>query len=524
MMEGLQDVKTLGEWLELDGMTQNDEIAIEFEGEQISYRELTRRARAVANGLIAMGIRADDRVAIFLKNSPEYVELLLGCSIIGAAPVGVNWRLAPPEVAYVINDSQAKVLFCGSDFADLIQGIRADLKQVTEVFATGFERAEWPYYTEWRDRQDASLPNLKSKPEDTALQLYTSGTTGHPKGACLTHANFLYISSNLEKNEWFDWTSQEVNLVCMPMFHIAGTNWILLGLLAGCRNIILRDVDPGAILELIEESRVTTAIFVPAVIMFLMQHPRCAETDFSSFRQLTYGASPIPEELLKQAMARFECDFVQVYGLTETCGLTTNMRPEAHRQGGSRLRSCGTANTTVEVQVQDDEGKEVPHGEIGEIVTRSPAVMSGYWNLPEETAKAFRNGWFRTGDAGYRDEEGYFYIHDRIKDMIISGGENIYPAEIESALFAHPEIADVAVFGIPDEKWGEAVHTVIVMKPDTAPISLEDLQTYARAQLAGYKIPRSMETIDVLPRNPSGKILRRLLREKYWQGTQRQVN
>ena len=517
-------IETMADWLNHPAVCDNPNPALQYQDQIVSYGELASRTRRVANALSGLGVKAGDRVAILDKNSHRYLETMLACSLIGAAPVGVNWRLAPPEVAYIIKDTLAPVVLCGEEFAGLIENIRGELTEVRHLIATDFAREGWHSYDDWRDAASDERPAYSCRPEDTILQLYTSGTTGHPKGAELTHANFLSTLHSMQQDGWMDWEASDINLICMPMFHIAGSNWALVGLLAGCRNIILRDIDPTAILQLIESEKVSRVLFVPAVILFLMHHPNISSTDLSSVRQIAYGASPIPEDLLKSAMAAFQCDFIQLYGLTETSGYTTHMSADVHRQGGDKLRSCGKANSNVEVQIQDEQGRALPVGEIGEIVTRAGSVMKGYWNLPEQTASTFRNGWFRTGDAGYLDEEGFVFIHDRIKDMIVSGGENIYPAEIESALFAHPDIADVAVFGIPDDKWGETVHACLVKAEGSDEIALEDLQTFARERLAGYKIPRSMEYVDTLPRNPSGKILRRLLREKYWQGKERQVN
>lgn len=514
------------DWLRHKQVARSDSTALEFDTERVSYAQLVKRSCQVANGLIAAGVAHGDRVAVMDKNSHRYLELLLGCSLAGAVPVGVNWRLAPPEVTYIINDANAPVLFCGLAFAELIAGIRDDLPAVHTLIATDFDHAQWAGYEQWRDRQSTDYPSVQVSPDDTMIQLYTSGTTGHPKGAELTHKNLLDSLDAVDaaNGGWYDWQQTDVNMVCMPMFHIAGVNWALLGLLTGARNLILADVDLDLILTLIEREGVSRVLFVPAVILFLMQYPATQQTNFASLKQVTYGASPIPEELLKQAMAVFGCDLIQIYGLTETSGATSHMSAEDHRRGGDRLRSCGRANPGVEVQIRDDNDKPLPQGEIGEIVTRGRGIMKGYWNAAEKTAEAFRNGWFHTGDAGYFDADGYLYIHDRIKDMIISGGENIYPAEVESALFSHPDIADVAVIGIPDQKWGETVHAVIVPAPGKTPPDLTAVQTFSRPLLAGYKVPRSVEVADALPRNPSGKILRRQLREKYWQGKTRSVN
>jgi acyl-CoA synthetase (AMP-forming)/AMP-acid ligase II len=346
--------------------------------------------------------------------------------------------------------------------------------------------------------------------------MYTSGTTGRPKGVETTHRNFhtLEVAGSAVGPAWHP---GDVSLVCMPLFHIAGAGWALLGLYNGCRNIILPDVVPADILRLIESERVTKTLFVPAVILFLLQEPACATTDFGSLELIEYGASPIAQDVLRRAIEAFGCRFLQLYGLTETTGAVTWLPPEDHDpERGARMASCGKPWGDVELRIVDPAGAALPAGEVGEIVCRTAQVMAGYWNRPEATAAAIRDGWFHTGDAGSVDADGYVYIHDRIKDMIISGGENVYPAEVESALFEHPAIADIAVIGVPDPTWGEVPKAVAVLAPG-AHLSLGELQAFARERLAGYKVPKSLEIVDTLPRNPSGKVLKRVLRERFGQ-------
>jgi acyl-CoA synthetase (AMP-forming)/AMP-acid ligase II len=286
----------------------------------------------------------------------------------------------------------------------------------------------------------------------------------------------------------------------------------------------MRDADPGAILRLIPEYHITKTFMVPALLLFLLQHPQCRGTDFSSLELIVYGASPAPVELVRNALKVFGCGLAQVYGLTETTGAITYLPPEDHDETvPDRLKSCGKAMNGIDIRVVNAAGKEVATGEVGEIITRSPQNMLGYWNQPEATRRAIRRDWFYTGDAGYLDQDGYIYIYDRVKDMIISGGENIYPAEVESALFGHPAIADVAVIGVPDDKWGEAVKAIVVKKPTTQ-ITPEELIAFARERIAAYKVPRSIDFVDTLPRTPTGKILKRELRKPFWVGQDRQVH
>jgi acyl-CoA synthetase (AMP-forming)/AMP-acid ligase II len=515
-------VDTLADIARHHARVRPDRIALTFEGRGTTFADLDRRASRVANGLRADGLEPGARIALLDKNSDAFFEILFGAAKAGMVLVAVNWRLAPPEVAYVVNDARAEILFVGRDFFRLVEKIRDELTTVQTVVALDAEHASWEPYAAWRDRRPEADPGLPLDPDDTAIQMYTSGTTGHPKGAELTHANLLALLPAATR-ELGTWDDADVSLVAMPLFHIAGSGWALVGLYAGARNVVLREVAPAEILRAIPAERVTKALFVPAVMLFLLQTPGSETTDFASLRLIVYGASPIPLDLLRRALQVFRCDFAQVYGLTETTGAVTYLGPEEHQlEGAPRMRSCGRPLPTAEIRVVDPEGRDCPPGEVGEIVVRSRQVMKGYWRRPRETAGAIRDGWFHSGDAGYFDEDGYLYVHDRLKDMIVSGGENVYPAEVESALFGHPAVADVAVIGVPDDRWGEAVMALVVRKPGTA-VTAEALVAHARLHIAGYKVPKSVAFVDALPRNPTGKLLKRELRAPYWAGRDRPI-
>jgi len=317
-----------------------------------------------------------------------------------------------------------------------------------------------------------------------------------------------------------------VSLVVMPLFHIAGGGWAFAGIYSGCHSVMLREVDPAEILAVMPKHGVTTTIFVPAVLQFLLQMPNIGDVDFSALESILYGASPISEDVLRRAMSAFGCKFTQAYGLTETTGAIVALPPEDHDPDNrpELLRSAGKPYGWVELRIVDPEGVDAPDGEVGEIWTRSGQNMKGYWNLPEATAEVItQDGWLRTGDAGYL-KDGYLYLHDRVKDMIVSGGENVYPAEIENVLMSHPEVADVAVVGVPDEKWGESVKAIVV-RAEGSKMSEAGVIEFARASLAGYKCPKSVDFVaGPLPRNPSGKLLKRVLREPYWQGQSRRIH
>jgi long-chain acyl-CoA synthetase len=341
----------------------------------------------------------------------------------------------------------------------------------------------------------------------------------------LTNDNFF--KGVIKVTDMWRFDPASVNLAAMPMFHIAGSGWSMVGMYHGAQTVLLRDVDPARILEVIPEFGITNAFMVPAVIQFLLMTPGVDQTDFSTLRAIAYGASPITDAVLTKGMATFGCEFIQLYGLTETTGAITQLDGADHDPVNrpSLLRSCGKPYPWVEVRIVDPEsGTDKPTGEVGELWTRSPQNMKGYWNNPNATAATVDDdGWLRTGDAGFYDADGYLFLHDRVKDMIVSGGENIYPAEIENVLAKHPAVADVAVIGVPDERWGEAVKAIVV-KAEGADPSEQELISFTREYLAGYKLPKSVDFADVLPRNPSGKLLKRELREPYWEGTGRRVN
>jgi fatty-acyl-CoA synthase len=394
------------------------------------------------------------------------------------------------------------------------------------IVATEGDVAGWQSYPIWRDTQNSDDPEVEIGRQEVAVQLYTSGTTGKPKGAMLSHSNLLNLLENGDgaDAEWNRWTEDDVSLVTMPVFHIGGTGWGLLGLYHGAKGVIAREFDPTRALDFIEQDKITKLFLVPAAMQFVVRQPRARDVDFSRLKYILYGASPIPAALLTECMEVFGCGFVQVYGMTETTGSIVALPPEDHVIGLERMRSAGKALPGVELAILDEDGKQLPFREVGEIATRSGSNMVGYWNMPEATAMTInRDGWLRTGDAGYIDKDGYLYVQDRIKDMIISGGENIYPAEVENAICDHPDVAEAAVIGVPDDTWGEAVKAIVALRSGKQ-TTAADIISFTRAQIAVFKTPRTVDFIDALPRNASGKILRRQLRDPYWVERERKVN
>jgi len=522
----LSAVETLGDLVRLHAALRAGKEALWYEGRSTSYGEFDRFANQVANGLLAEGLGVGSRVGFMDKNSDEFYQVVFGCAKANTVSVGINWRLAPPEVAYILNDSKAEVLFVGPEFQALAERIRADVPSLKRIIAMGGGHAEWPSFTDWRDAQGEADPGIPVATDDVAIQMYTSGTTGHPKGVQLQHRCFfdLWRHAPAPDMAFNEWTEADVNLVAMPSFHIGGVGWGILGIRPGARNIIVREFDPGTTLEMIGQFGITKLFLVPAAIRMTLLHRNSRKTNYSSVQYIHYGASPIPLDLLREAIDVFQCGFVQLYGMTETTGSATYLPPQDHDPSGNeRMRSAGRPFPGVSIKVVDEQGQPLPPRQVGEICISSPVNMLGYWNLPEATAKTLINGFVHTGDAGFLDEDGYVYVHDRVKDMIVSGAENIYPAEVESALFGHPAVADVAVFGIPDERWGEAVKAAVVLKPG-ASVTAEELIGFARGRVAGFKLPKSIDFIAELPRNPSGKILKRELRKPYWEGMSRNVN
>ena len=519
MVADVSDILSFDEFITHWAAERPDRVAMREDERVFTYAELEDRTARVASLLLAAGLQKGDRIAWIGKNSDLYFTLFYGAARAGVVMAPIGWRLAPGEWAYVVNDTKAKIVFAGPGFDSVAQQLAGRLDHDPRIIGADEARA-----------LIEATPRAAFAPagsDDAVLQLYTSGTTGNPKGAVLSNRNLFALRkhSNEADMPYTKWEDDEAVLVAMPSAHIGGTGLGIMALAAGLPGIILAEFNPDGVFDAVEQHGVTRFFIVPAALQMLLLHPRCASVDYGRLKYILYGAAPIPLELLRQCIKMFGAQFIQAYGMTETTGTICMLPPEDHDpEGNARMRSAGKPLPGVEIAILGPDGASVPTGDVGEVVTRSSNNMIGYWNLPDATAKTMTaDGWIHTGDAGYLDEDGYLFIHDRMKDMIISGGENVYPAEVESAIFGHPAVQEVAVIGIPDQKWGETVKAVVVPKPGMS-IEEADIIAWARDRIAAFKAPRSVDVIAALPRNASGKILRRELREPYWQGIDRRVN
>jgi acyl-CoA synthetase (AMP-forming)/AMP-acid ligase II len=472
-----------------------------------TYGELNERANRFANAMLRLGVGHGDRVAILALNEPEYYDLLFGLGKIGAILVPINYRLAGPEIGFILGDSEARVLVFGHEFEDTVDSIRTEVPAESFV-AISDEAPAWAVsYQAMIADSSADEPTVSGGDDDTLTILYTSGTTGRPKGAELTHAYYFWSSVNLMAT--LGTQIGDTPLVALPLFHIgglAGPPWFVY---QGAKTVLLRSLDPKRFLELLGEEKITGFGSVPALLDILKLVPEFEKYDWDSVKVILVYAAPVPVTLIKE-YEKAGIEVRQLYGLTE-CNTGSVLSAE---DALSKVGSCGRPFFHVQVRVVGDDGRDVPPQQKGEVLLRAPNTTKGYWNRPEDTAAALKDGWLHTGDIGKLDEEGYLYIMDRKKDMIISGGENIYPAEIEDSLLGNPKVADVGVIGFPDDKWGEAVKAVVVVK-EGEDLSEEELIDWCQGRIGRFKIPKKVVFTDSIPRTPTGKILKRVLREEY---------
>ncbi|MFD6195248.1 long-chain-fatty-acid--CoA ligase [Mycobacteriaceae bacterium NPDC060252] len=479
-----------------------------------SYRESFDRVARLASALRSLGIGSGDRVALLAFNSDRYHEYLLAVPWSGAVVVPVNIRWSHSEIAYSLRESDARILLVDDAFAPMAATLRAECPGITEVVFCG--DAERPAgLRDYEELIDGASPmeDARRSGDDLYGVFYTGGTTGLPKGVMLSHKNVLSSSTGAIVAGDLA-TRAGRTLHAAPLFHLAGIASWSMGLLLGSTHAFVPGFTPAGVAKAIERHAITDVLLVPTMIQMLIDSPDAAGLDLTSLRRLLYGASVISEAVLDRAAKALPgVGFVQAYGMTELAPAVSLLMPEDHDQRHLR-RSAGRAIAHVEVRIVDPVGQQVPRGEVGEITARGDGVMLGYWKRPEDTATAIRDGWMHTGDAGYMDEAGFIYVVDRIKDMIITGGENVFSAEVENALSEHERVATCAVIGVPDTRWGERVHAVVVLKPGIA-VAPAELTEFCRGRIANYKVPRSISFTDSMPLSGAGKVLKRELRQQF---------
>ncbi|MFV8229992.1 class I adenylate-forming enzyme family protein [Mycolicibacterium fortuitum] len=524
--------ENLGDALDRAAALFPDRKAISDRGLRWNYRELHARVSSFDAGLDDLGLGEGDVVAILALNSAAHLIAWLGIPRSGRVLNDLNTRLAPAELEFILNDCGAKALLVDETMCDVGKSLAQKCTSIEHVIYAGVGQPPNGCNSFNEMLRQEGRPRRRLDPDALAGIFYTGGTTGQPKGVMLTHRNLVANAKNSLLALGYDET--DTYLHAAPMFHAAdGTSTYALTWTGG-HHVTIPTFDPQLWLDTVSAEKVTCALLVPTMINSLVNHPASADTDLSSLRSMFYGGSPMPAEVLRAAVAVFPCNWIQAYGMTEAAPLVSCVPAEDHRHGATglepyaaRLRSAGRPVIGVQAEIRRSDGSVAAIGEYGEIWVSGTNVMKGYWNRPDETAAALdESGWYRTGDVAYADADGYMYVVDRAKDMIISGGENVYSTEVENAIYQHPAVLECAVFGVPDEKWGERVHAAIVLKSDADfGMDADSIVSHCRNLIAGYKVPRSIEfRKDPLPKSGAGKLLKRELREPYWQGRKRQIS
>ncbi|MDP3675346.1 MAG: AMP-binding protein [Novosphingobium sp.] len=493
--------------------------ALVWGGQSISFAEYDGAASRIAHGLLDMGVEPADRVGFMGLNSPDFYYALTGTARTRGAFTVFNWRLAAPELAQLIADSCTRLTIVDRELEPLWTAALALSGCSVETLWIDAANTLERHFGD----QPATAPDIWINEDDTAVQLYTSGTTGAPKGVMLTHGGFnrMRLCEHLEPA--YAWTDDDIFINPLPNFHLLSIGIAFQCLYNGVAVSIVRQFDPATVLSTIERDRPTLLTLTPTMLQMLLDHPQATTTDFSSIRLTLYAGSAISLGLIKRAIAAMPGKFMQFYGATEANGAFSILRPDEHDLNDeAKLQSCGRPLPLIEFRILGADGSEVPDGEPGELVIRAPAITPGYWQQPEATAKALKDGWYYSGDVARRDADGLYYIVDRVKDMIVSGGENIYSAEVENVLSTHPGVASVAVIGVPHPRWGEAVKACVIRRGDAA-LDEATLIAWARERLAGYKVPKSIDFRDSFPLVPSGKVSKKDLRAPYWEGETRGV-
>ncbi len=507
----------IGEILEKSARNYSDKEALIQEDLRLTYRQLNERVNRLANRLFELGLKKGDRIAILAKNSVHYMELFFAIGRLGGIVVPINWRLEKDELTYILKDSIPNALFFTDEFAAMVQGLKGELETIRHYILIDGKR-DWALSFEDLVREGASeAPEVDLSVDDIAIQFYTGGTTARPKGVLWSHRTVHYHC--LHACLGWDFSTDMVMLVLLPLFHQTGAHTLAVHYIGGTA-VVLPKFDVQTILKTIEKERITYTLMVPTTIIMLVEHPDVGKYDLSSLKRLQYGGSPMYVKPLEKALRVLKCDFSQSYGMTEA-PLVTRLTPDDHIVSGSekkikRLYSVGRLSHDVAgIKIVDKNDNELGVGQTGEIAVKLPSQMLGYWQLPEETEKTLKNGWVYTGDLGYFDEDGYLFLTERKKDIIISGGENVSAKEVEEVIYTHPSVLEVAVVGAPDELWGESVRAVVVLRQGQT-ASVEELIQYCRKRLAGFKTPKGVDFVPSLPKSTVGKILKRDVRKTYW--------
>jgi len=499
----------IGLFLAKRARLEPDKPGLIFEGRTFTYHQYNQRANQAAHAFAALGVRKGDRVGVLSMNHPAFLETYFGLAKIGAIMTTVNFRLAPPEMAYICQNSGMRALVYGAEFAQAVEAFKSKV-EIQDYILIGGETPSWARdYEAFIADQSVEEPGIAAEGDDPLVIMYTSGTTGRPKGAVLTHNNLFYAASSVIMN--LDFRITDRVLVVMPLYHIGALIYSTINVYRGCTTVLMKAFDPAAMLETIQREKVTTFMAVPTMLQFILQLPSLDQYDLSSVRWLLGGAAPVPVPLI-QAYAQRGIAIQNVYGLTESTGPGTVIGPE---KAIEKAGSAGLPFFHVDLRVVDDQGNDVQAGEIGEVLLWGPHIMQEYWQNPEATAETVVDGWLHTGDLARVDEDGYIYIVDRKKDMISSGGENIYPVEVENVLYGHPKVLQVAVIGVPDETWGEVPCTIVRLKEGQM-ATAEEIIKFCEGKLARFKIPKSVVFVkEPLPVSPTGKVLKYVLREQY---------
>jgi len=502
--------------LEYHAKHRPNRVALYFEDQRVTFRQWDDRRNRIANGLLNAGFRPQTRIGYLDKNDSRYFEVLMGCTKSNNVLTPISWRLALPEIIFLLNNFNVEFLVLDATVINHFEKIRQSCPSIKNVVVIGNDPVNIDDFDRWRDQQADSDVAATGGPDDVVLQVHTSGTTGHPKGAMLTNSNLLNVARHAESGEFGEWSESDIALVPLPLFHCGGSCFGLYAPYVGGANFITREANSAHILKALVSAPITRAGLVPAVIQQVINDPALDKNDLRTLKIISYGGSPITVDLLRRGMKELGCGFLQMFGMTETSTMGTALAPRDHDLGRPELlTSCGKPLHDVEIKIVDADGRELPTGATGEILLRSGAVMKGYYGNPQATAEALRDGWYHSGDAGFFNEGGYLFIRDRIKDMIISGGENVYPAEVELAIAEHPVVMEVGVIGVPSDKWGEEVKAFVVLRRGHD-ATAHELIEHTRSRIAAFKCPKTIEFVDALPRNPSGKILKRELRAPYW--------